>query len=119
MNDTLAQRAVAVLQTADARDKAAAARTLAADWTTGRLAEIGRAAPPDRPARPARPELRQPRDMPRRGKAGSAQTTTSQLPSSIAAAARQIMPTAVAPPHAVPHTPRPMCCACDVCPACC
>ena len=73
MNDTLAQRAVAVLQTADARDKAAAARTLAADWTTGRLAEIGRAAPPDRPARPARPERRLPRDMPRRGKAGSAQ----------------------------------------------
>jgi uncharacterized ferritin-like protein (DUF455 family) len=68
---TLADAAVAVLETADARRKAHAAQTLAADWRAGRLAEIGRAAAPDRPARPDRPQLRRPRDMPKRGKGRS------------------------------------------------
>lgn len=35
------------------------------------MTKIGYAQPPDRPARPVKPELRAPRDMPKRGKAGS------------------------------------------------
>ncbi|MEX2454601.1 MAG: ferritin-like domain-containing protein [Rhodospirillaceae bacterium] len=72
MRKTLAARAVAVLRTADARHKADAARALSEDWVAGRIADTGRERPPERPARPQRPELRLPRDMPRRGKAGSA-----------------------------------------------
>jgi uncharacterized ferritin-like protein (DUF455 family) len=66
MTDPLSDRALAVLQTADARAKASASRALAADWQAGRIAAIGTAPAPDRPARPARPELRPPRDMPKR-----------------------------------------------------
>ena len=71
MTETLAERAVAVLETGNARAKAEAAAALRRDWDAGSIAEIGRAVPPDRPARPERPELRLPRDMPKRGKAGS------------------------------------------------
>lgn len=71
MTETLASGVLAVMATADARAKAARASTLAADWQTGYIAETGRAEPPGRPARPPRPALRLPRDMPRRGKAGS------------------------------------------------
>lgn len=63
---TLAAAAVGVLATADAAAKAAASRTAAADWRAGRIAEVGSATPPDRPARPARPQLRPPREVPRR-----------------------------------------------------
>ncbi|MEQ9815703.1 MAG: ferritin-like domain-containing protein [Azospirillaceae bacterium] len=68
---TLAEAALTVLGTADARAKAALGRALAAAWHDGAIATIGQvadAALPDRPARPARPELRLPRDMPRRRK---------------------------------------------------
>lgn len=44
---------------------------MAKNWRAGAIPEIGICAPPDRPARPERPELRPPRDMPRRGKAGT------------------------------------------------
>lgn len=71
MTETLADAAVAVLETADAAAKAERARELAEDWQNGRIAEVGRAAPPDRPARPARPELRRPGDMPKRGRGHS------------------------------------------------
>lgn len=64
---TLAGRLAAVLATSGAREKAAAARTAAADWRAGRLEAAGSAAPPHRPGRPDRPELRPPRDMPKRG----------------------------------------------------
>lgn len=64
---TLCQRAIGVLTTAGARDKAAASRAAAEAWRTGGMA-IGSTQPPDRPARPERPELRLPRDMPKRGK---------------------------------------------------
>ena len=64
---TLAGRLAAVLATSGAREKAAAARTAAADWRAGRLKAAGFAAPPHRPGRPDRPELRPPRDMPKRG----------------------------------------------------
>ncbi|WGH78210.1 ferritin-like domain-containing protein [Jannaschia sp. GRR-S6-38] len=66
----LAQMAVEVLTTADARAKTALSRRYAAAWQAARaegaLPEIGTADPPDRPARPARPELKHPRDVPRR-----------------------------------------------------
>lgn len=67
---TLAERAVDVLTTADGREKTARSRAHAADWFAARAAgqaiPLGHAVPPDRPARPARPELLSPRDVPRR-----------------------------------------------------
>jgi uncharacterized ferritin-like protein (DUF455 family) len=73
---SLAERAVAVLTTADGRAKTALSRAHAADWFAGRTAgaplPIGRASPPPRPSRPARPELLPPRDVPRR-RPGTAQ----------------------------------------------
>jgi uncharacterized ferritin-like protein (DUF455 family) len=71
---SLAERAVAVLTTADGRAKTALSRAHAEAWFAARAAgtvpPAGRAAPPDHPARPDRPELLDPRDVPRRG-AGS------------------------------------------------
>ncbi|UWQ16362.1 ferritin-like domain-containing protein [Jannaschia sp. M317] len=66
----LAQMADEVLRCADGRDKTALSRRHAAAWQAARAAgdtpEVGRAAPPDRPARPSSPELLDPRDVPRR-----------------------------------------------------
>ena len=69
--NTLSEAAVSVLKTADAREKARLSHALAAAWRDGTIASIGLTAPPDRPSRPDHPELRLPRDMPRRRKAGS------------------------------------------------
>jgi uncharacterized ferritin-like protein (DUF455 family) len=73
---TLAEMAVAVLTTADGREKTALGRRHAATWFAARAAgsplPIGRAHPPKMPARPARPELLPPKDVPRR-KPGSPQ----------------------------------------------
>ncbi|WP_224823806.1 ferritin-like domain-containing protein [Cognatishimia sp. MH4019] len=59
-----------VLQTADGATKTALSRRYAAQWFAARDAgdpvEIGRGAPPLRPARPEKPELLDPRDVPRR-----------------------------------------------------
>ncbi len=63
---TLAQAAVAVLETPEPVEKARLSRAFAADWAAGRIADVGSARPPPRPARPKRPELRPPREMPRR-----------------------------------------------------
>jgi uncharacterized ferritin-like protein (DUF455 family) len=67
---TLTERAVAVLTTADGRAKTALGRALAADWFAARKAgtplPLGRTAPPLRPARPEKPDLLDPRDVPRR-----------------------------------------------------
>ncbi|MHA3978435.1 ferritin-like domain-containing protein [Halovulum sp. GXIMD14794] len=67
---SLAEAAVAVLTTANARDKTALSRRLAARWFEGRAAStpvpLGSASPPDMPARPEKPELLDPRDVPRR-----------------------------------------------------
>jgi uncharacterized ferritin-like protein (DUF455 family) len=67
---SLADMAVAVLTTADGREKTALGRSHAAAWfalrASGAPISIGRAAPPLRPARPARPELLSPKDVPRR-----------------------------------------------------
>lgn len=67
---SLAECAVAVLTTADGREKTALSRRLAAEWFARREAgspmPIGRADPPEFPARPCQPELLNPRDMPKR-----------------------------------------------------
>ena len=64
---SLAEAAVAVLTTADAREKTALSRRLAAAWLSRDSGwQIGSATPPPRPARPERPELKDPRDVPRR-----------------------------------------------------
>lgn len=67
---SLAALAEAVLRTADGQEKAALSAEYATRWFAAREAgsplEIGRAAPPDRPARPAAPDLLDPRDVPRR-----------------------------------------------------
>lgn len=67
---TLSEMAVAVLNTADGREKAALSRKYAAQWREARAngapIEIGNAKPPLRPARPEKPELLDPRDVPHR-----------------------------------------------------
>lgn len=59
------------LLTAEPRAKAFAARQVARDWATGRLAWRFDVAMPERPARPAEPALLPPNRMPKRGKGGS------------------------------------------------
>lgn len=67
---TLAAGAEAVLRTADAHQKVALSRKLAAAWresiAAGTPMAVGTATPPLRPARPEKPELKDPRDVPRR-----------------------------------------------------
>jgi len=62
---------VSVLKCANPDDKATLVHKLARLWNNGTISEIGSVPPPDRPARPNKPELLAPRDMPKRGKAGS------------------------------------------------
>ena len=62
---------VSVLSCADADHKAALAQQLAGAWHDGAISIVGHAPVPDRPARPVTPALLAPRDMPKRGKAGS------------------------------------------------
>lgn len=66
MAKTLAECAVEVLLTADATEKTTLSRAYAKDWFDGKIAQIGTATPPLRPARPERPALLDPRDVPRR-----------------------------------------------------
>ena len=65
------------LLTAEPRAKCMAAREVARDWRLGRLAFGFGAAMPDTPAWPAAPLLLAPRDMPKRGKGGTAQGRTA------------------------------------------
>lgn len=78
----LAEMADAVLRTANAREKTALSRRLAAEWQAARAAgdapEIGTATPPDQPARPTEPALLDPRDVPRR-KPGTPEGRTAIL----------------------------------------
>ena len=76
---TLCDAALAVLSTAAPLEKVRLTRDHAAAWREGRITEVGHAAPPDRPARPDQPDLRLPRDMPKRGKGGSAQNRLALL----------------------------------------
>ncbi|MBV1902716.1 MAG: ferritin-like domain-containing protein, partial [Marinosulfonomonas sp.] len=70
MTFNLAEHAVAVLNTADAHEKAALSRETAKAWFAARgqneRTAVGTAHPPDHPARPDRPELVAPRDVPKR-----------------------------------------------------
>lgn len=68
---SIAAAARTVLQTADARAKAATSRAMAAAWGAGALDLLFDEAMPDVPARPARPELLPPNRMPKRGRGGS------------------------------------------------
>ncbi len=68
---TLAEGAVAVLNSAEPARKVALTRETAARWRDGDM-PIGAATPLDRPARPACPVLLMPRDMPKRRNFGSA-----------------------------------------------
>ena len=70
MSQSLTERAVAVLTTADGRAKTALSLAHAEAWFAARAAGaallVGTASPPLRPARPAKPDLLAPRDVPRR-----------------------------------------------------
>lgn len=68
---SLTAAAVHVLTTAAPMEKVRLTRTYAAAWHAGSLPDLPGPPPPDRPARPERPELKLPRDMPKRRKAGS------------------------------------------------
>lgn len=67
---TLSDMAVAVLSTANARDKAALSRIHAKAWLdargSGTAPPVGQSVPPMQPHRPPHPELLDPRDVPRR-----------------------------------------------------
>lgn len=70
--ETVRAASLAVLNTANAREKAAQARQAAELWRHGKLirnAQLDKSLEnswPDRPARPEKPQLLEPRDMPRR-----------------------------------------------------
>jgi uncharacterized ferritin-like protein (DUF455 family) len=70
---------IAVLNTADAVEKAATARSVASMWQSGDLPLNFSATPNLRPERPARPELLEPNKMPRRRKAGNAENRKALL----------------------------------------
>ncbi|RED53653.1 ferritin-like domain-containing protein [Aestuariispira insulae] len=63
---TLVNAALEALGTSDARAKAMRSRELATEWFSGRIAEIGSAPIPERPARPEAPILMPPADVPKR-----------------------------------------------------
>ncbi|MDA8232293.1 MAG: ferritin-like domain-containing protein [Magnetospirillum sp.] len=68
---TLCEAALAVLATAGAAEKCRLTEGFAADWASGRIAMVGAARPPSRPARPLRPVLLPPREMPKRAYGGA------------------------------------------------
>lgn len=76
---TLGEACKSVLETADPQAKLMRARAVARDWRLGRLEHRFDAKLPDFPARPEHPELRAPRFMPKRRKAGSAGTRIALL----------------------------------------
>ena len=65
---TLAEMAVDVLTTSDAKEKTRKSLAHAAYWVSARKdgigIEIGTAEPPQKPARPVKPDLLSPRDVP-------------------------------------------------------
>jgi uncharacterized ferritin-like protein (DUF455 family) len=67
-----------VLEAPEPAAKVALSHAVAQAWRRGDIAEIGRAAAPERPARPPRPLLLAPRDMPKR-RAGGAHGTRIAL----------------------------------------
>ncbi|ALG71576.1 rhamnosyltransferase [Azospirillum thiophilum] len=75
----LGDAATVVLAAAAPLEKVRLTHGFAAAWRDGLLAPDVPAPPPDRPARPDRPELKLPRDMPKRGRGGSAQNRIALL----------------------------------------
>lgn len=63
---SLSEAACAVLAAAAPAEKADLSQAFATAWQSGRIVEIGRTAPPPRPARSPRPELLPPHAMPKR-----------------------------------------------------
>jgi len=76
---SLGDAALAVLETAAPEAKARLSKQGYEAWQSGVLTPDGPEYVPDRPARPVRPELRAPRDMPRRRRAGSVATRIALL----------------------------------------
>ena len=76
---SLSDAALAVLSTADPVQKAETTRVFAAQWRSGEISEIGKVTIPERPARPDKPELLAPRDLPKRGKAGTTRSKIAML----------------------------------------
>jgi uncharacterized ferritin-like protein (DUF455 family) len=72
VNESVASAIRAALLTGEPRAKVMAARRVARDWRLGRLGRRFEVAMPERPAWPGALRLLQPREMPRRGKGGSA-----------------------------------------------
>lgn len=68
---SLAAACVAVLNTADAREKAHMAQVAAHLWREGALEHVFDTLPPARPARPAKPELCRPGQVPKRRRGGT------------------------------------------------
>ena len=68
---TIGALALAVLETAGARDKAAASLAAAATWRVGGVTALFDRPAPDRPARPEHPALCPAGQMPKRGRGGS------------------------------------------------
>jgi uncharacterized ferritin-like protein (DUF455 family) len=68
---TLTAGAVAVLTAGAPAEKIRLSRLVATAWRAGRIAALGAALPPARPARPEHPLLLPPRDMPKRRAGGS------------------------------------------------
>lgn len=75
----LAGAAAAALGASDPAEKIARTRAMAADWSAGRIAEIGLARPPNRPGRPDRPVLRPAREMAKRGRGQSSASRIALL----------------------------------------
>ena len=68
---SIAAACVAVLNTANAREKAQLAQDTAHHWFNGALEHVFDAQPPARPARPAKPELCLPGQVPKRRRGGT------------------------------------------------
>ncbi len=76
---SLSEMAVAVLSTADAKEKTRLSRNFAAEYLSAQDAvELGQATAPQHPARPRDPELIDPRDVPKR-KPGTPEGRTALL----------------------------------------
>ncbi len=68
---TIADACLAVLNTAEAREKADIAQQVTANWQAGQYDYVFNTSPPMRPARPKKPILLNPGQTPKRRKAGS------------------------------------------------
>lgn len=67
---TLTEAAVRILTAAQPADKVSLSLEVAADWFEGRITDVGRCPPPERPNRPEKPEILPPNKMPKRTTGG-------------------------------------------------